>query len=774
MKLLITLFLVCILACTAYSQGGQPIDYGKTVPALINESADTKTKDLYAYLRSAYGNVILSGQTSYWNELVEISGKQPLVRGFDMQNYSPHNPWGWGDDGPEWSAWDDGTVQNAINWYNSTGGEGIVTFQWHWFSPSGGELRNSIFYSWNTDFDVSKIYDPASQEYQDIIRDIDAISIQLKRLEDAGVPVIWRPLHEASGHGNPDGSGAWFWWGAKGVSACLKLYDVMYERITNYHGINNLIWAWSSPEKVWYPGNAKVDIIGYDSYPGEYNYTPQKSIFDNLYNLVEGGKIIAMTENGPIPDIDRCVNEDAMWAYFVSWGNLVVSQNTTTHIQEVYAHPNVRSMLQVEVISEIPDFIQGMVAEAADTFDIVNLNKIFDSGAKNNTLVFNTDNNTNADLAHAFVAEDSLLKLVLFPGMSGQGTINIYARDSEGRTGMTQLDIYVYDPESDDKLLCRRIFTSSEESANHKAVFAVDGNEATRWSSKYQDNQWIAVEMEKAYTIQRVLLHWETAYGKQYEVQVSNDGNQWTTVYEEKCGDGGLDRIIFDPVEASYLRILGIKRATQWGFSLWAMEAYTSKGENVTPFFSGTFSDQNAHPDEHFSVSIPSNIVADPDLGERLFYNVTFVDDAVLPPWLTYEDCTRVISGTPEMKDTGVYQLKIIVSDLFGESVEENFTMTVSKVVGMTRDKSVHAGFDIYPNPADEFVRISMENTDAQEIVIKVFDIDGREMLSEKWNTIDAGEFSGEFSIRNFSSGVYQVVVFVGDTFHGTQTLMVR
>jgi hypothetical protein len=773
MKILNILFILCLLMIKAYSQGDQPIDYSKTVPALINENASQETSDLYAYLRAAYGNVILSGQTSYWNELVAIAGKQPLVRGFDMQNYSPHNPWGWGDDGPEWSSWDDGTVQNAINWYNSTGGEGIVTFQWHWFSPSGGDLRSSIFYSWNTDFDVSKIYDPSSQEYQDIIRDIDAISAQLKRLEDAGVPVIWRPLHEASGHGNPDGSQAWFWWGAKGASACLKLYDVMYDRITNYHGINNLIWAWSSPEQVWYPGNDKVDILGYDSYPGEYNYTPQKSIFDKLYNIVEGEKIIAMTENGPIPDIDRCVNEDAMWAYFVSWGNLVASHNTTAHIQEVYAHPRVRSMLQVDVVSEIPDFMQGMVTEVADTFDIVNLNDIFDSGSESNILEFSIINSTNTNLAHAFVAEDSLLKLVLFPGMSGQGTFDVYATDADGRTGMTQLDIYVYDPESEDKLLFRNISASSEESADHKAIFAVDGNGATRWSSKYEDDEWIAVEMEQAYSIQRVHLHWEAAYGKEYEVQLSNDGNEWTTVDVEECGDGGLDRIIIDPVEASHLRILCNKRGTQWGFSLWAMEAFTTKGENTVPIVAGDFADQQAYTDESFSVTIPSDIATDTDPGERLFYDVTYDNSDVLPQWLTFDDCTRELSGTPAVKDTGVYHMKITVSDMFGASVEENFTLTVRKVVGIATDETGHAVFDIYPNPAKEFVRIRMKNLDAPEIAIKVFDISGREMLSEKYRISEAGEFSGEFSIREFPPGVYQVIA-IADAFLSIQKLVVR
>jgi len=219
-------------------------DYSLTDALPVNPNADQKTKSIYSYLRSNYGKNIISGQTAYWNQLIALAGKTPVLRAFDMQNYSPHNPWH-----SDWSAWDDGTVQDAINWYNSTNGKGIVSFQWHWFSPSGGSLNTSIFYTNQTGFDVSRVLDNSSQEYKDIIRDIDAIAVQLKRLQAAGIPVLWRPMHEAGG--------GWFWWGAKGPGPCLALYNLMYERLTTYHQLNNLIWVWSTPEPDWYPGKCQ-------------------------------------------------------------------------------------------------------------------------------------------------------------------------------------------------------------------------------------------------------------------------------------------------------------------------------------------------------------------------------------------------------------------------------------------------------------------------------------------------------------------------------------
>lgn len=315
-------------------------DYSLTDASPVNPNADQKTKSIYSYLRSNYGKNIISGQTAYWNQLIALAGKTPVLRAFDMQNYSPHNPWH-----SDWSSWDDGTVQDAINWYNSTNGKGIVSFQWHWFSPSGGSLSTSIFYTNQTTFNVSRVLDNSSQEYKDIIRDIDAIAVQLKRLQTAGIPVLWRPLHEAGG--------GWFWWGAKGPGPCLALYNLMYERLTAYHQLNNLIWVWSTPEADWYPGNARVDILGYDSYPGAYSYGSQKSVFDQLFDITQGSKMITMSENGPIPDIDKCISEDAMWLYFSSWGDLVASQNTTPHIQQVYAHPQVITLDEITSLNHL-------------------------------------------------------------------------------------------------------------------------------------------------------------------------------------------------------------------------------------------------------------------------------------------------------------------------------------------------------------------------------------------------------------------------------------
>ena len=115
---------------------------------------------------------------------------------------------------------------------------------------------------------------------------------------------------------------------------------------------------------------------------------------------------------------------------------------------------------------------------------------------------------------------------------------------------------------------------SSSESVGLAASYAVDGSSSTRWSSTFSDAQWIYVDLGGQYTISRVVLAWETAYGAQYEIQVSDNAVDWTTVYTEYAGNGGIDEISLSSTEARYVRMNGLKRGTDWGYSLYEFAIY--------------------------------------------------------------------------------------------------------------------------------------------------------------------------------------------------------
>ncbi len=108
---------------------------------------------------------------------------------------------------------------------------------------------------------------------------------------------------------------------------------------------------------------------------------------------------------------------------------------------------------------------------------------------------------------------------------------------------------------------------SSVESTDLEATKAVDGAFGTRWSSQHTDPQWLCVDLGAPCDITRVILDWETAYGKSYQIQLSDDGLYWTDAYGTTTGNGGVDNIPLTAT-ARYVRMVGSERGTGWGYSL--------------------------------------------------------------------------------------------------------------------------------------------------------------------------------------------------------------
>ncbi|WP_052350552.1 discoidin domain-containing protein [Paenibacillus gorillae] len=102
---------------------------------------------------------------------------------------------------------------------------------------------------------------------------------------------------------------------------------------------------------------------------------------------------------------------------------------------------------------------------------------------------------------------------------------------------------------------------------------AVDGNPGTRWGSNHTDNEWFMVDLGASHTIGRIVLNWEAAAGRAFDIQVSPNGSQWTTVYRELKGTGGKQDIQVY-TSGRYVRMNGIARATSFGYSLLEFEVY--------------------------------------------------------------------------------------------------------------------------------------------------------------------------------------------------------
>lgn len=139
-------------------------------------------------------------------------------------------------------------------------------------------------------------------------------------------------------------------------------------------------------------------------------------------------------------------------------------------------------------------------------------------------------------------------------------------------------------PAQPNQALNRPVTASSTD--GHAAANAVDGNMGTRWSSGYTDNEWIYVDLGAVVPIAGVNLKWETAYASSYKIQISNDATNWTDVYSTTTGAGGTEEIIFSST-TRYVKILGVKRATTWGYSLWEFQVL---GSGYMPQAEGVYS----------------------------------------------------------------------------------------------------------------------------------------------------------------------------------------
>lgn len=116
--------------------------------------------------------------------------------------------------------------------------------------------------------------------------------------------------------------------------------------------------------------------------------------------------------------------------------------------------------------------------------------------------------------------------------------------------------------------------SSVQSSTGFTGDTATDGDPGTRWSSAFSDPQWLQVDLGSVQTVDRVVLAWEAAYAKAYQIQMSTDGTTWTTLYSTTTGAGGTETLTGFTGTGRYIRMNGTQRATQYGYSLWSFQVF--------------------------------------------------------------------------------------------------------------------------------------------------------------------------------------------------------
>lgn len=300
----------------------------------VNPNASERTQKLLNYLSETAGKAIITGQHTQTNPMEEIdyirekTGKEPLLRGFEMLAYSPNINYADATEPCLTEVYENrGTMETALNWAKET--DGIVTLTFHWFSPLGGHDKS--FYAKNTDFDAKQILVEGTPERAAFYQDLDVIAAELQKFRDADIPILWRPFHEADGE--------WFWWGAKGAVVAMKLYRLMFDYFVNAKELDNLLWVWNCPIAEAYPGDDFVDIISVDIYLQKYEKTDYREQYEQLVQATSRNKTAALGEVGYLPDIELLAQSHTPWAYFMTWSKefcIGEQYNTTDRLKSMY------------------------------------------------------------------------------------------------------------------------------------------------------------------------------------------------------------------------------------------------------------------------------------------------------------------------------------------------------------------------------------------------------------------------------------------------------
>lgn len=343
------------------------LENSETVPALayavstgcINKNADEMTKTVKKYLSDVYGNKVITGQFCSAGTNTEINavymstGRYSAMRCGDLGIFSEYYE-GSGKN-------DENEITAAAEWWKSGG---LVSYTWYWYAPSE---EKSHYFAEMTDFKLSdavcdvsaalldaeglQAYEQAGKVTRgcyDLLRDIDITASKLKLLQAQGVPVIFRPL--------PQAGNGWYWWG-EDAESYLWLYELMYRRLTEYHGLNNLIWVWNGENYEFYPGDEYADIVSMDIYT-DSDISGNSRMLDAIHYTIRT-KPCALTECGRVPNPDLLKRDNSYWLWFGLWrGDYIINADggisyEHTSAEELdYAYNNELFITK----DELPDF----------------------------------------------------------------------------------------------------------------------------------------------------------------------------------------------------------------------------------------------------------------------------------------------------------------------------------------------------------------------------------------------------------------------------------
>lgn len=285
-------------------------------------------QQVLSFLSSITGNQIVSGQHN------KEPASNPAQYTQIVRNVTGQYPGLWGGD-LMFNATDVANRQRVIDqakteWANGS----LVSLTWHVCPPTMGSscsfeggVKSRIT---NAQFD--QVITDGSALNTAWKRRLDEVVPYLQQLKDAGVPVLFRPLHEMNE--------TWNWWGGYGAKSA-RLYQITRDYLVA-KGLTNLIWVWNvqdNPAGGWatyYPGSSYVDVVSLDAWYKDY---PSAADYQQMQQIA-GSKPIAIAEMGKMPT-SAFLSSQPRWSYFMMWSEQLQGNNTNAEIQATYFAPRV-------------------------------------------------------------------------------------------------------------------------------------------------------------------------------------------------------------------------------------------------------------------------------------------------------------------------------------------------------------------------------------------------------------------------------------------------
>ncbi|WP_181305547.1 discoidin domain-containing protein [Rufibacter sp. XAAS-G3-1] len=260
---------------------------------------------------------------------------------------------------------------------------------------------------------------------------------------------------------------------------------------------------------------------------------------------------------------------------------------------------------------------------------------------------------------------------------------------------------------------------SSIENTTYPAARAFDANTGTRWASEYNvDPQWIYVDLGAVYNITQIKLLWEAASGRDYQLQVSNDASNWTTIRTVTGNNtSSPTTLTYDGLTGSgrYVRMIGTARNLTYGYSLWEFEVYGTP--NTAPTITSNGGGTTA------SISIPENTTAvttvtssDVDAGSTRSYSISGGADAAKFSIDATSGALRFVTApnfeSPTDSDkNNTYLVTVRATDNGGSTDDQAITVSVTNV----NEAPVASNITFSPSIPNTAVKKSINNLVASD-----------------------------------------------------------